>query len=91
MPRKLTAYGCKYRCGAKVQTSRKRMERHEKTCKLNPERRACPTCAFEVKEYDDDLIFQYYCTEDHLPEGKRMVVDCDFWQPRIHPIRQDGE
>ena len=74
MPRKVTAYACKYKCGQKVVMSKQVMMQHEKTCKLNPDRRACATCKHEYN--DDD--FGYYCAEERIPEGKVMVYDCPY-------------
>lgn len=63
MPRKMTAYACDFRCGRKTDTNRRRMEAHEKRCKKNPDRRACPSCAHWVQDWDS-----YY--DRHAPGGE---------------------
>lgn len=73
MPRKVTAYACIYKCKRKVTTHRQDMADHEERCKLNPARRACPTCEKEAYEEEDRY---WYCEGDHIPEGKMMVYDC---------------
>lgn len=55
MPRKVTAYACKFFCGRKTDTNRKRMEAHEQRCRLNPARRACPTC----KNWEEEISDEY--------------------------------
>lgn len=44
MPRKVTAYGCEFKCGHGVIMSKARMKEHEERCYYNPKNRACITC-----------------------------------------------
>jgi hypothetical protein len=83
MPRKVTAYACKYKCRRKVTTHRQDMKDHEERCKLNPARRTCATCKFEEPE-EDGGGRGWYCTEEHLPEDTQMVYDCPY-----HVLRQE--
>ena len=69
MPRKVTAYGCKYRCGQRVNTKYEAMLEHESKCFYNPERRACATCRhlhYELEWEGEAFISwrewkEYYC------------------------------
>lgn len=94
MPRELKAWGCSFRCGHRVSTKRASIERHEKTCKLNPARRACATCRHEQVEYEDynhryefgvsvcDSRRVNCCDVDARPEGVAMMVGCPKWEGR---------
>jgi hypothetical protein len=52
MPIKVTAWSCKFKCGAKVQTVKNRIVDHEKRCILNPATKCCPTCKHNYKEWE---------------------------------------
>jgi len=83
MPRKVTAWACKYKCGAKVQTSHSRMLHHEARCLRNPSRRACTTCKWDWTEHDwDDEGHRWQndgCEIDKRPADCRCVVECAHW------------
>lgn len=78
MPRKITAYACEFKCGRGCDTNRKRMADHEARCKKNQARRACPTCRFEMKLYDEG----FDCFQHMLEDGKMIRYDCEGWEPR---------
>lgn len=52
MPRKVTAYGCDFKCGHKMVLLKKSMESHESRCFKNPLNKACATCKHFEKEHD---------------------------------------
>lgn len=80
MPRKLTAYGCKFKCGQRVSTKKADIEKHENQyCIKNPDRRACPTC----KHNELDMEFGYFCNADHLEENRTLTWGCRFHQVKI--------
>lgn len=45
MPRKITAYACKFNCGQRVVTNKNSMKLHETRCFANPETKSCKTCS----------------------------------------------
>jgi hypothetical protein len=49
MPKKVTAYACEFGCG-RLGKTKACIEKHEKTCFLNPARRSCKTCKYESFE-----------------------------------------
>jgi len=81
----VTAWACEYKCGRSVTVSRKNIERHEQTCKMNPARRACPTCKYEDREWLDYNRAEFFCQIDALPDGMSMVVQCEKWEPQCRP------
>jgi len=83
MPRRVTAYACIYKCKRKVTTHRQDMVQHEERCKLNPVRRACPTCEHEEPNEICDGG-GWFCVEDHLPEEAQIMYDCPH-----HILRKD--
>jgi hypothetical protein len=62
MPRKVTAWACKFRCGRKTDTVKKRMVEHEARCRMNPDQRACPTCMHWTREEQEFVT--WYCDID---------------------------
>jgi len=52
MLRKVTAYGCDYKCGQKVVLSKSSMKEHESRCFHNPVNKACASCKHFELEYD---------------------------------------
>lgn len=70
MPNLIKAYGCSFKCGKKVLTSKTVMTRHEKHCKKNPALKTCATCI-----YDDYPL----CSAGVL-KSKPMIRDCSSWQ-----------
>lgn len=54
MPRQITKYLCDFKCGTSAKKTLAIILNHEKTCRLNPEAKACSTCVHE--EYTKELI-----------------------------------
>lgn len=86
MPREVKAFACEHSCGRKVLISKKRMVEHEAICFLNPERRACQTCAnFETYKDSDDSGQKWIVNFCHAEElAIERVSDCDLWEPKQH-------
>ena len=91
MPRRIKTWACEFRCGRGTTTHKKDMEAHELRCKKNPNAHACPTCRHEVYEpgQQPDYVLGdmgydggWYCTEEHLPEGRQMKVNCKYWEEK---------
>lgn len=89
MPRKVTAWACKFRCGRKTDTVRQRMEEHEERCRMNPVRRTCMTCG--LYGYEDGDGDPHWCELEKRPTKyepmlkehvSKMAWDCEFWNPR---------
>lgn len=83
MPIEVTAFACKFRCGRRVTTHRDDIWKHEKTCFLNPEVKACKSCRHnELVPYEHDTgdggYFQ--CNLDKIPDGKKCVTNCEWWK-----------
>jgi hypothetical protein len=86
MPRKVTAWACKFRCGKKTDTVKSRMVEHEARCRMNPDRRTCMTCScFEYVDGDGD---PYWCALGKRPTEynenmrgyiSKMAWDCKYW------------
>ena len=76
MPRKVTAYSCSYGCGARVNTSKKAVEKHEKTCFSNEDNKACKTCHYNW--YCDDAG-KFACELD-LIDNEKPKSNCDSWK-----------
>ncbi len=76
---KCVAYSCEFRCGRRVTTSRKLMEKHEKTCPHNPALRTCATCE---SDYTDSETGEFRCAQDVDKNGKEMIKDCMSWVER---------
>lgn len=84
MPKEVKAFACSFGCGRKVLTSKKAMEAHEKTCAMNPERRACKTCnnrtTYHVATDNPGYVeIEYGCAANALPYGSAMHFNCDRW------------
>lgn len=84
MPKEVKAYACGHGCGRRVQTDRKAVEKHEKTCAKNPERRACKTCKhkrtrFLPSDVADRLESEPICAIQKMPYGVLMHYDCEHW------------
>ena len=89
MPREVKAYSCSFGCGRRVQTSKSVVEKHEKTCAMNPERRACKLCKHKshrvigkhdvIKSAD---VYEPTCMISKMPYGSKMHFDCEHWEPR---------
>lgn len=76
MPRKVTAYGCEFKCGQSVVIRKQSIVDHEKNCFSNPKVRACKTCRiFSIEDNDG------HCEEDKIPENKFAVRGCEYWKP----------
>lgn len=76
MPRKVAAYGCSFLCGARVQTNKQAMVKHEETCFSNEENKACKTCHHNW--FDTDT-HQYIC-ELELQEDGKPTANCQDWK-----------
>ena len=76
MPVKVTAWSCRFKCGANVQTGRTRMYRHESRCFHNPERKACQTCKHKSKPFDDEPA---YCEKMERSLRDTLFNNCDGW------------
>ena len=89
MPRKVTAYACAYRCGAKVRTSRRAIEEHERCrCLRNPERRACATCRHDSWDqlpdcrHGETLWMRVRCCDvGAKPTDRVCITGCPEWEP----------
>lgn len=60
------------------------MERHEQTCRMNPERRTCRTCALRMwSEGDPDagITAGWYCWDGHY-NPRHSVEHCHWWERR---------
>lgn len=85
MPKEVKAFGCIYSCGRRVQTSRKAMEKHEQTCALNPDRRACKACKHKrlatlPADQPGHVQTEPLCDIGQLPYGHLMRFDCPSWE-----------
>jgi len=79
MPKRVVAWACSFGCGRQVSTKKSTIEKHEQTCKLNPDRRACPTCAHEESDPD----YGFYCVLGLLDDtDEQMRFDCSMWEVR---------
>lgn len=88
MPRPVKAYGCSWKCGRRPSTSYEGTLAHEKTCFMNPFRRACKTCRFEAIYLDwerpgpQDFRFCAHENENELGEHN-IKWDCPDWLPKV--------
>lgn len=85
MPVVIKAFACQFRCG-RIGTKSKSIEKHERNCFHNPERRACQTCRNnEYVPYEDDTGAGGYfeCKADILPVGSKMVFECIAWEAKM--------
>jgi len=95
MPRTITAYACDYKCGGKVQTSRKRMVQHEELCFHNPARRACISCRY-FESYDDSNGMEHepqnlhtwrhtecLASED-IDISEKLTHNCDLYVQKLN-------
>lgn len=85
MPRKVEAWGCSFKCGRRIVTDFKIIEKHERTCFLNPKVRACKSCRHNQIPYlgDGYTPGNFECAIDKLPEGKYCTMHCKFWEERM--------
>ena len=93
MPREVKAYLCAFKCGRHATMQRKTIERHEAICWLNPEARACKTCAHHLVERGDDPEFDRgvmvypgapgsdTCELEMRPDGV-IVSNCPQWEAK---------
>lgn len=98
MPRKVTAYACKFRCGRKVTTHRSNMAAHEDRCFWNPATNSCPTCMHEQYQPKENCDYStgypgspsfYWCSEDHLKDREKIRSGCLYWSPRSITIHDE--
>lgn len=54
MPIEYKVYGCKFKCGKKHISSKKKMEEHEAICWANPENKSCRTCSHLDRQWFGD-------------------------------------
>jgi hypothetical protein len=95
MPRKITAYGCEFKCGHNVFTKRKRAAEHEVMCFHNPIRKACQSCAHFKTGHDTvynpyhdgnpgstDYESKYhYCeVREDADLEQQLHFDCPHWK-----------
>ena len=86
MPREVKAYACSFGCGRRVQTGKKAVEKHEQTCAMNPERRACKLCKHKEErrvgksDGTDAWIYEPTCAIAKLPYGAHMHFNCEFFE-----------
>ena len=84
MPKKITAYACKFSCGHRVTTKKKSIENHEKICFGNPERRACKTCKYHEFDMDGNYCIKEEKNIDFTPpemfEKKGLCFNCPGWE-----------
>ncbi len=67
------------------------MVAHESRCIKNPETKSCPTCEHNVHENSEEPDYEsgypgydggYFCVEDHVPKGKKLVTQCPHWHAK---------
>lgn len=44
---KYSKYGCQFKCGHRLLSSKEKIEKHETKCWNNPENKSCKTCLYE--------------------------------------------
>ena len=91
MPKKVTAWACKWGCGRRVTTKKKSCANHERQCIFNPNSRSCPTCRHDELEPDSVLVgspdvwrdmMVAFCMIDERPENRACIKLCIFWEPK---------
>jgi hypothetical protein len=75
MPRKTVAYLCEYKCRHSAVVNKKRMADHEGRCALNPARRTCKTCEWNIRDPEEGI----YCAIDAVPSDVKLMYDCPQW------------
>jgi len=103
MPIERKAWACKWKCGGKVSTNRKRMVSHEARCFRNPDRRACQTCSNHTTEYetvynpnhggdpgstDYDVKVPYCNADDTIDLRQGPRCDCPLWSNAAADLRR---
>lgn len=79
MPRKITAYACRFKCGRRVTTHKNDMEYHEEVfCYKNPKLRACFTCAHDTPDEDGGG----YSCELEIMEPGHYRRNCMKWKSK---------
>ena len=73
MPLEYKKYGCKFKCGFKHLSDRRKVELHEKKCWYNPKNKTCKTCRNEEYWFDQDLHRE---TDGHDYPGEGQIRDC---------------
>ncbi len=95
MPKPVRAFACSWGCCRKVTTHKGDMVLHETRCNKNPLRKACPTCAHDDADTEEDYIGHQFgeaaysktylvrwCHIEKRDKDVNIVYDCDFWEPR---------
>jgi len=91
MARKVTAYACDHGCGRKVLTSKQAMERHEKRCFHNIDRKACITCDNFNSYHDSNgmeanpqylhvFIVATCLADEDIDLSEKLRADCPMWR-----------
>ncbi len=86
MPVEIKAYACEYRCG-RIRVKPESLTKHEKTCFLNPARRACVTCKHEGHDFAEGHKSRECSASGELPDKLEerfdkydIVWDCPLWE-----------
>ncbi len=79
MPVRISAWACAFRCG-RIATKANRLVGHERTCFLNPARRACPTC-----RHEGGYNRERECRKDVDLGEKDVRFNCDQWEANPSP------
>ena len=69
MPRKVTAYGCKFKCGHRITSKKVTIEMHERKCFGNPDSKSCKTCNHLVPN-------PHFFDEDYYREIDEQFIEC---------------
>ena len=75
MPIPIKAYACQFRCGIRSHEVKEAVEKHEKICYSNPERRACKSCKSREKDLDG-----LFCLKGILDNGDYAICDCEYYE-----------
>ena len=94
MPTNVSLWACSYGCGRRPIKDRKVIEKHEQTCALNPDRRACKICKHKLEftlpaDIPGRVMVEPLCALGVMPCGALMHFNCDSWEPKsslISPI-----
>lgn len=90
MPVSVSMWACAFGCKRRPLASRSAMARHEKTCAMNPGRRACKICKHkrhawlpaEVPGVAGAVQAEPACALQAMPYGSLMHFNCEKWEPR---------
>ncbi len=90
MPIKVSMWACDFGCKRRPLKDQRAMARHEKTCAMNPERRACKLCKHkrvahlpvEVPGVIGAVQAEPGCALQAMPYGSLMHYDCEKWEPK---------